>query len=283
MKLTALAAIWLFAQVHVASAQMGSDGVMVNGTGEVKIKPNYVEIDLRVSGKAEIADDAMVKYNQALKNSLEAFKALKLANLKVIERGMTLSPGDSAAAMQAMMRGQPAPMEKMQIEVMAPLRLQLSGVDKLPAVEVFRTVGKLLDVARDSGAVLGPTSAETYRMRYYGYNSNQQTQTMVRFVVKDLDRVREEAYGKAIADARKRAERLAKLTGVKLGTATWVQETGVSGDEMSTYSGPQYANQPAPSSDEPQLASESLSETSFRVRLSVRYSIQSENLKTADR
>lgn len=61
---------------------------------------------------------------------------------------------------------------------------------------------------------------------------------MVTFVVADVAAVREEAYQKAVADARSRAERLAKLTGVKLGrvlSAAEQEVTGDQSDELNVY------------------------------------------------
>ena len=48
------------------------------------------------------------------------------------------------------------------------------------------------------------------------YRMNNTT-GLVRFVLEDFDKLQEEAYEKAIADARTRAERLARLSRVDLG------------------------------------------------------------------
>ena len=52
----------------------------------------------------------------------------------------------------------------------------------------------------------------------------------MRFVLEDFDKVQEEAYEKAIADARSRAERLARLSKVELGPIVAVREIVVPGD-----------------------------------------------------
>ena len=278
----AFTAICLLSTGQVTNAPSAVDGISVTGTADIKTRPTMVEIDVRVSGKAELADDALLKYQQALKGTLAGFTALKVSNLKVTERGMTLSPGDSQAAMQAMMRGMnPPTTEKLQVEVVGPVRLQLSGIDKMTSQELFRTIGKLLDVARDSGAILGPTGSENYRNYYYG--GQQRMPSIVRFVLRDLAEVREQAYEKAVADARMRAERLARLTGVKLGRAIGVNELQVSGDE-STYMQQMYQSMPmASTSEEPALVSDSFLEIPFRVKLMVRFSIEKtdKELKTA--
>ncbi len=46
----------------------------------------------------------------------------------------------------------------------------------------------------------------------------------MRFVLEDFDKLQEEAYEKAIADARTRAERLARLSKVELGPIVAIRE-----------------------------------------------------------
>ena len=56
------------------------------------------------------------------------------------------------------------------------------------------------------------------------------TTGLVRFVLEDFDKLQEEAYEKAIADARARAERLARLSKVELGPIVAIREIVVPGD-----------------------------------------------------
>src|SRR6185369_11212647 len=81
--------------------------------------------------------------------------------------------------------------------------------------------GKLLDAAQDSGAGLGMSDSDMMMMRYYG---NVQQSALVKFIVTNIGDIREKAYDHAVADARKRAERLARLNGVKLGAVLAVDE-----------------------------------------------------------
>ena len=70
-----------------------------------------------------------------------------------------------------------------------------------------------------------------YDYYYYGYNRNRRT-GLVRFVLEDFDKLQEEAYEKAIADARARAERLARLSHVELGPIVAIREVAVPGDRQ---------------------------------------------------
>lgn len=266
------------AQYQTAAAD--SNGITVFGTGELQTLPNIVEIDLRAGGSAELTADSIVKYQDTKRRVLEAFEELKLPDLSIEEHGLSLSAGGGDAAMQMMMNGM-VTNAKTQVEISSMLRLRLNGIREKKAEEVLEIVGKLLDVAQDSGTSLGPSAAEMQMAYRYGRVGASQ---MVRFIVTDLEEIREQAYESAVADARRRAERLARLNGVSLGTVLGVQEILVSGDDSSTYNVYQpwsgVATQPS-YADEPQLASDTFSEVPFRVRLMVRFAIATEETRTA--
>ena len=93
---------------------------------------------------------------------------------------------------------------------------------------MLQLVARLLDVAQDAGAKVGPQN-NINPYYYYRWNMNSTT-GLVRFVLEDFDKLQEEAYEKAIADARARAERLARLSKVELGPIVAVREIVVPGD-----------------------------------------------------
>jgi uncharacterized protein YggE len=257
-----------------------SNGITVYGTGERRTRPHMVEIDLRASASAELTADALVKYRDTKRRTLEAFQQLQFEQLSIEEQGLTLTPGSMNEVVQRMWGGMPPNASaKAQVQISSMLRLRLDGIrDKSPE-QVMEMVGKLLDVAQDSGSTLGPSQEEMAMAWRYGYAP---TGAMVRFVVRDLAALREEAYELAVSDARSRAERLARLNGVKLGPVLSVQELEVSGDE-SVLNQPNYPryNPPAATNDGPQITSESFAEIPFRVKLLVRFSIEPENPATA--
>src|SRR5258708_2191157 len=65
------------------STSDSSSGITVFGTAEVRARPNMVEIDLRAASKAELTEDAIIKYRDVKKRTLESFAGLKMDNLKV--------------------------------------------------------------------------------------------------------------------------------------------------------------------------------------------------------
>ncbi len=280
MASTALACLAVSAQAQYGSTADLASGITVYGTGERRTRPHMVEIDLRASASAELTADALVKYRDAKRRTLEAFDKLQLEKLTIEEQGLTLTPGSMNEVMQRMWGGMPPnAAAKSQVQISSVLRLRLEGIRDKPPEEVMETLGKLLDVAQDSGASLGPSQEEMSMAWRYGYAP---ATTMVRFVVRDLTALREEAYELAVADARSRAERLARLNGVKLGAVLSVQEIEVSGDDVGSYQ-PYYPsyNPPSGRRDGPQITSESFAEIPFRVKLLVRFAIEPENPATA--
>lgn len=274
------------AQTALATAAGGSDGITVYGTGDLSTRPNWVEIDLNLSGKAELTADALVKYRDAKKRAIEALEKLNVKNLSMDERGLTVSAGTPLEQQQRAMNGMPQVPTKTQIEVASVLRVRVKDVRDVPPEELIKTVGRLLDAAQDTGVTIGPSAAEVMRnMRYGNYTNNT---TAVRFVVADLAAIREKAYEQAVSDARSRAARLAKLNQLKLGAALSVQEVQVAGDQQAPAStnvpyGMMPPTPPAEDAGEPRLTSTNLSGINVQVKLLVRFAIQSPDPATAQK
>ncbi len=249
----------------------GEPGITVEGTGEARSVPDVVEINLKLTARAELTDDAVVKHRDARKRALETFKALKLDNLKIEEKDLSLRPGNAQEMWQMMWNGMPASQNKRtQIEVVSTLRTRLVDVGKVPTEELMSTIGKLLDAAQDSGAGLGLSDSDMMMMRYYG--GVQQT-SLVKFIVTNIGEIREKAYDQAVADARKRAERLARLNGVKLGPVLAVDELITSGNvRFNPYYGGFDSGDTKENHEE--VTAETLSGGHIRIKLRVRYAIE---------
>jgi uncharacterized protein len=266
-----------------------SDGISVFGTGEVTARPNCVEIDLDVSGKAELSGDAQVKYRDAKKRLIEALDKLGLKDLSTEERGVSITAGISMDQQQRIVNNVPQTVGKPQIDVSSTVRLCLKNVRDVPAEELVKTIGKLIDVAQDAGVNVGLSQSELLMRQRYGMFGGQNSN--VRFIVDDLIELREKAYERAVADARDRASRLARLNHVKLGLAVSVQEIQVAGDNPPTTSAPvspyypflNLNTQPATpeSVAEPRISSPTLTDIPVQVKLLVRFSIQTADPATA--
>jgi uncharacterized protein YggE len=212
------------------TAHENIEGFTVLGKARVGTKPDVVEIDLEVSASSELTADAIVKYRDAKKRIRDAFAALKLANVTVEERGLLV---DQKGQMQSpyYFDYQPNTRNKTEVQLSRKLVVKATGMRKLDEESVMQLVGRLLDVAQDAGAKVGSGNNMNYYYYWrYGMNNNS---GLVRFVLEDFDKLQEEAYEKAVADARTRAERLARLSRVDLGSIVAVREVAVPGDRAS--------------------------------------------------
>jgi uncharacterized protein YggE len=261
------AALMVAASTHAQNAPApDAAGISVAGSGEVKGKPNVVEINAGISGEAELAADAIVKYRDSRRRAVEALNGLKLPSLKVDSGGFSVNQGIDAAQAQAMMNGNAAPAGKSRVTVSEQLKLIISGLEKLKDEELMDTVLKVLDTGRDAGLQIGrPSPRNYYEMQNY-YNQGGSA-GLVSFKLTDPDSLREQAYKQAMEDARKKAERLANLAGVKLGRIMSVKDSISMTPVMNPYGGMQQAS---PDGD---LSSNVFKEISVKVNLAVQFEI----------
>jgi uncharacterized protein YggE len=252
----------------------GGEGISVAGSGEVKAKPKVVEINATVTGDAELAADAIVKYRDARRRAVAALNGLKLEGLKIDSNGFSVAQGMDTAQMQAMMQGNTAPAGKQRVSITEQLKLNLTVLDRYKDEELMDTVLKLLDTGRDAGLVIGRTPPRNYyEMQMFYNNGGGQQGSLVAFKLVEPDAMREQAYKAAMDDAKKKAERLATLAGVKLGRIVSVK------DAVAVNSGnPQNAaimamyGVVAPQ-DSGELSSGVFKEISVKVNLAVQFEI----------
>ncbi len=235
------------------------EGFTVIGRGQLSARPDLVEVDLDVTASSELTADAIVKYRDAKRRIRDAFAALKLKNVTIEERGLLV---DQKGQMQSpyFFDFQPNTRAKTEVQLSRKLVVKASDLRKMDEEGVLQLVGRLLDVAQDAGAKVGPPNMNPY---YYYRFGGSPTTGLARFVVEDFDKLQDEAYEKAIADARSRAERLARLSKVELGPIVAVREVVVSGDRMG-------------GDDEPvrkRLEASKFHEIPIRVELLVRFQV----------
>jgi uncharacterized protein len=263
-------AISLTAMVHPAHAQFfpqtgasaaagNIEGFTVMGKGFVSAKPNRLEIDLEVSAASELSADAIVKYRDAKRRLQEAFAALKLNNVAVEERGLLVDQ-KGADFSPYFFDYQPNRKAKVEVQLTRKLIVKCSDIRKMDEEALLQLIARLLDVAQDAGGKVGPTQ-NPWAYYYYGYRNQQSG--LIRFILDDYDKLEEEAYAKAVADAEARAGRLAKLSHVKLGSVTAVRE-------ISTP-GPRETGQDDDAPPQKRLESSRFQEIPVRVELMVRF------------
>ena len=229
-RLSRLSIAILMLLAAVPRARADQLGITVSGSGQVKSKPTEVEIGALISGEAELTNDAMVKYRDAKKRALAAIEGLKLANLSIESTGISISQALDPNAQQMMMQGRAANIGKPKVQASESLKITLKGVDKLGADALMDIVMKVIDTGRDAGLQIGPPTPTNYYQMQMEMQSGQ-SQGMLQFKINDATSQREDAYKKAMEDAKSKAQRLADLAGVKLGGIISIHDSvAVKGD-----------------------------------------------------
>jgi uncharacterized protein len=207
--------------------------ISVSGHGEVRAKPNVIEIDLQTVGSAELTNDAVVKYQDAKRRTLQAFAALKIKNLEIEEGGLAIVSATSREQMQMMMQGRLQNQKtKTPVEISARLHLRITGVQEMSPAKMVEVVGQLLDLAKDCDAL----PKQELNQMYNRYAEEEDAgNSLARFALTDFSALREQAYKQAVANARTKAQRLADLNHVKLAGVLSVQEIYVSGDDEQPH------------------------------------------------
>ena len=205
-----------------AAAAVAEDaGITVTGTGTVKGRPTVVQIDGTVSGEAELAADANVKFRDSKKKAVAAVDNLKNPDLTLEFEGSGIHEATDPQQQMRMQQGQATDAGKPKVSVSEHIKLTLKNVDQIPPDKVLETVLKLLDSSRDAGLQIGSSATLTMWQMQQGQQSND---SLVTFKIPDTTQMQAEAYKLAVTDARARAEQLAKLAGCTLGAVTSVQD-----------------------------------------------------------
>lgn len=248
------------------------DGFAVAGKGTAAAKPNRLEIELEVSAASELTADAIVKYRDAKKRLQDAFSALKLENVAVEERGLLVDQKGQVFN-PYFMDMPPARRSKVEVQLKRKLVVTCTNIRDMDEEALLQLVAKLLDVAQDAGGKVG-NQAEFNPYYYNPYN--RMNTGLIRFVLDDYEALQEKAYGEALADARARATRLAKLSGVELGRVVGVREVVVPGEKPSTSAmGMVYGVATGTDDEMPRkrLESTRFQEIPVRVELQVRFDL----------
>ena len=184
--------------------------ITVVGRGEVKSKPDIATLNLGVEVTAPTVSEAMTEANARMKTILAAMKALGVADKDIQTSNFSIN----------FERQNPA----------APVGSETtsggkSGSDQTPAgfyrvnnmiqvtIRDLDTVGDVLDAAVEAGA-----------NNVWG----------VSFGLDDTDALETQAREEAVADARARAESLAKLNGVTVGDVIAISEV-IGGSPSPVY------------------------------------------------
>jgi uncharacterized protein YggE len=273
---TCFAAVAALALCNSRAEAADEGGITVSGAGEVKAKPTRVEIDLQTAGSAELTGDAIVKFRDTKRRTLEAFNKLKLKNLSIEEQGLSLANagGGNPQQMAMMVASGQAPAAKPQVEISRTIRVVLKDIQETPEEELMETISKILDTAKDSGAVVNPNQSRALMAQMFG---QQLSNSLVTFVLDNAEELREQAYKQAMAAAQDRAGRLAALAAVKLGPVLSVQESALAATNESSplqmYMA-MFGMRDTAGKEDSRVTSDKYADIPVRVSLQVRFGIE---------
>ena len=264
-------AVGLLALPRAAIAE-DNGGISVTGTGMAQTRPSTVEIDGTVAGDGELAADAMVKYRDTKKKALAAIDALKIPGLTVESQGQQLGQAIDPNTQMRMMQGMATDVGKTKVHVSENLKLTIKQADTIDPDKLMDTVLKVLDASRDSGLQVRPPPPSTYYEMQIRAQSGGGNEGLVTFIIPDTSALRDDAYQKAMDDARAKAQRLAQLSGVKLGPVISVNESGAGNSRAALMA--EMEGVPPPQGAQPKEAkSSTMHEIPVTVQLSVRFAI----------
>jgi len=263
----AILSIVLSAAAAGAHGADSTGGIAVAGTGESKGKPSIVELGGTVTGEAELASDAITKYRDNRQRAVEAMDNLKIEGLKVTGGGVSISSAMSQQAIQQIMQGMGAPSSaNARLQVSEPLKITIEGVDKMSTEDLLAMLVRIVDAGKDAGIVIGP---QFDLNQYYNYGRMNQSQSLAKFRMADVKELRAQAYSAAIKDARDQADRLASLSGVKLGRVKSVREGAVPTQNVNVV----YYGQPS-KDDSDSYTTTKLEDITVKIVLQVEFAIE---------
>jgi len=226
-----LAALLLLLVAPHADAQQDAR-LSTYGTGEATVRPSRVTLITSVSGSAQLASDAIVKFRDAKRRATEAFEELAIEGLVLEGQGMALHSAYDQQTINMLQQRRWNPEVaatdievKPQIIVTEKIKIVINGIDKLGPAARRDVLVKLVETVGDTGLSVGGIDPAV--MANYGYGN--QPMSLFAFEVEDTDKALAEARAAAVADARQRAADMAQATGVQLGPIVSVNESVVSG------------------------------------------------------
>ncbi|REK07889.1 MAG: DUF541 domain-containing protein [Planctomycetota bacterium] len=207
-----------------------SRGITVSGEGVAEAMPDVMELAAKIDGNAQLAGDALEKFRGNKKRFVDALKRLGIEGLSIVDSGPSVNSGTPANPMAAFQGGQ-VDETKMPNSVgfQEELTVTLSGVDKMQAEDLLRSLTLIIDAAKDAGVNLSASPISMIQAQFQGAKPT----SLATYRLSQPDAAKQQAYEAALASARAKAERLAQLAGLKLGDIVSIRETapGAQGDD----------------------------------------------------
>jgi len=265
--------LWLAALVLplAGAASAAEPGITVIATGEAAARPTAVTIVGLISAEAPLAADAVVKFRDAKRRTLEALEEAEVPGLEIAAQGFAIRSTINQQQMQLIWQGQAPQQLDAQVRVTEMLAIRLTGVGEMEETAIIENIMAVLDIAKEVGLTTGAALAQ---------QSGQQVvwgqpidTSLATFTHDDRETLEAAAYGAAIADARAQAERAAELAGVTLGQIVAIAPAAdaAAGNPITAM---YYYGQAARTGEDDPHAAKSFGELKAQVSLQVRFEIE---------
>lgn len=212
----------LFTLLFVVATSYGQNRVVqVTGIGKVEALPTQVELTGVVKGEGELASDAVIKYRGNRRRAIEAIEGLQVEGLTIVGGGVLIQSESAGGADQmAIFNGNGAGnVGIQQLAVSEPLKIRISGIEKLTTEELIELLVKVVDAGKDAGINVGGRPPSMMEMQM----GITQEKSLASFSLGDVEGLEKQASQAAIADARKKANILSELSGIKLGAIVGIR------------------------------------------------------------
>jgi len=214
-----------------------NNGITVVGSGTVEARPDTVVMSGAISAEAELADDAIIKFESNKRRALEALVGLGIKTLMIKESGISIKSTtyDAQAAQMAAMRGEAPPDLGSKISVNESLEIRLTGISEMDNSMLMKAIASVLNTSKDVGLEVGPPAMNMLDLMRGG----KQPSSLAIFKISNTDALERTARERAMKDAREAGKQLAELAGAELGKVVSVSQ-GSSGDEEGVNSSGAY-------------------------------------------
>lgn len=260
-----------FASIAPALADDG--GISVSGVGIAKGRPTVVEINTRIVGEADVAADADAKYRDLKKKAVTELEALKDPNLSMEFGGPSVGLAPDPGAQMRLVQGIAPDNSKRRVQVSEQLKLVMKDIEKLDKDALLAAVLKVVDTARQAGLQVGDTPSN-YIQAQLQAQTGTNPEAIAVFKVPDRSELEAQAYEKAVADARAKAERIAKVSGVKLGRVLLVQDQATSQEGNQLLLAAIYSSAASATPESKEVQSAAMAEIPVTVRITVKFEIE---------
>jgi len=238
---------WMSAESLLALALVlpaglcGQAGLTTTGRATVNCPVDHLAVRVVVSGKAESAADARMKYESMRERFVSAVDAKKLLNSStegtppVVE---TIVPG--ANQNQFRIGGQPADPADQEYSVTETITVKIGKISEVSRTDRLKLVAQVLECVTESGAELFGTFKANNVFQSRPSVAGSRSQTAVSLEYADPKPLEDAAMEAAIADAKVRAARMAEIAGVALGRIKGISSRPGNvewkwGDDAATY------------------------------------------------